>query len=176
MGCSRSAGCIGRYVTRNCDCLQWPFSELSLQRLHSTTNLGLSKTLEMNCRVLIRTCCESYTGSPILYGLFISNHSCSFDTYSKPTNNQVLAVTIAQFLPLRFLHWMVHSAPIAKFKHLRYIVKISNDMARRLVAEKSAALLQGEGSRDVMSICVKANAAEDPRARLAEHEMLAQLR
>lgn len=49
-------------------------------------------------------------------------------------------------------------------------------VAKELVSSKAEALVQGKGSRDIFSLLVKANAAEDAASRLSDEEMYAEMR
>jgi hypothetical protein len=76
--------------------------------------------------------------------------------------------------------------------HARYTAKLANAVTRQLVEEKSAALLQGKGNKDILSLLgimpinlqysnltifiVKANASEEAKTRLTEEEIFAQMR
>jgi hypothetical protein len=77
---------------------------------------------------------------------------------------------------MRFLRWVVDSAPVKRFEHLHHIAEVSNETARQLVEKKTAELAKGITNRDLMSIVIKSNAEEDPRGKLTEYEMLSQLR
>ncbi|KAF8884009.1 cytochrome P450 [Infundibulicybe gibba] len=53
---------------------------------------------------------------------------------------------------------------------------VADGVAKMLVEEKMEALLKGKGARDIMSLLVKANVAENEKVRLNEEELYAQLR
>ena len=76
--------------------------------------------------------------------------------------------------------------------HARYTAKLADALTRQLVEDKSAALLQGKGNKDILSLLgkmainpcytnlitltVKANASEEAKTRLTEEEIFAQMR
>lgn len=60
--------------------------------------------------------------------------------------------------------------------HARHTAELANAVARALVDSKAHALLQGKGSKDILSLLVKANVSENAATRLTEEEMLAQMR
>lgn len=77
--------------------------------------------------------------------------------------------------------------------HARYTAKLANALTRQLVEDKSEALLQGKGNKDILSLLgkglieqlifivlnlllVKANASEEAKTRLTEEEIFAQMR
>jgi len=49
-------------------------------------------------------------------------------------------------------------------------------LAHSLIQEKSDALMEGKGNRDVLSLLINANMSEDPKTRLSEYEIISQMR
>lgn len=104
----------------------------------------------------------------------------------------MLFLSVAQYLPSGGLRYLIDHAPSPRLDVLRRLRKTVTDVARNLVEEKSAALLQGKGSKDIMSLIgrsrapfidlhvvdiipVKANNSENAATRLSEEEMIAQM-
>ncbi|KAF7294059.1 PseudoU-synth-2 domain-containing protein [Mycena kentingensis (nom. inval.)] len=98
------------------------------------------------------------------------------DTFGSPSDGSLLALSILQYIPRSIREFVVDNIPSSGLAHVRYTAKVTTDVARQLVADKSAALLQGKGSRDIMSLLVKANASEDAKTKLSEDELLSQMR
>ncbi|KAI3614092.1 cytochrome p450 [Moniliophthora roreri] len=98
-------------------------------------------------------------------------------TFGQTTNGQIVFLSIARFLPLRVLRAVNDRSPNPKLVHTRKTGEMTNEIARDLIKSKSAALLKGNiDRRDIMSLLVKANHSEEPKARLTEEELLAQMR
>ncbi|OSD02196.1 PAH-inducible cytochrome P450 monooxygenase PC-PAH 1 [Trametes coccinea BRFM310] len=97
------------------------------------------------------------------------------------------AIPFPSRLTLIFRHfWRYIPMPILKFvkyvpskEHIRFrrTLNVINDFARELIAQKTEAVLAGknENKKDIMSILVKANASENPKARLSDEEMISQM-
>ncbi|KAF8515955.1 cytochrome P450 [Gautieria morchelliformis] len=75
--------------------------------------------------------------------------------------------------------WLValaQRAPIKRLRRFRSLMKISRGVAQRLVDRQMASPAEGkDGAKDVMSILIKANLSEDPKTKLDNEEILAQL-
>jgi hypothetical protein len=115
------------------------------------------------------------------------------DTFGSPSDASLLALSLLQYLPRCIREFLVDYVPSQGLEHIRYTGKVTTTVARELVASKSAALLQGKGSRDIMSLLgrpifglfcadsiipseVKANASENEETKLNEDELLSQMR
>ncbi|KAJ7496593.1 cytochrome P450 [Mycena latifolia] len=98
------------------------------------------------------------------------------DTFASPSDASLLALSVLQYLPRCIREFLVDHVPSAGLHHIRYTAQVTTSVARELVASKSAALLQGKGSRDIMSLLVKANASENEKMKLNEDELLSQMR
>ncbi|KAF7790145.1 hypothetical protein EIP86_001097 [Pleurotus ostreatoroseus] len=71
---------------------------------------------------------------------------------------------------------LVQYIPTREYTHFRRTRGIIEGVAQELVDAKKSALLSGDPkSKDIMSILVKANASEDPKSRLSDEEMIAQM-
>lgn len=82
------------------------------------------------------------------------SQSCklSLDTLRTPTKGNILFFSIIKYIPSALVRYYMDKAPVAKLDHIRYTGRVVTDVARALVKEKSAALLQGRGSKDIMSL------------------------
>ncbi|KAJ7350822.1 cytochrome P450 [Mycena albidolilacea] len=98
------------------------------------------------------------------------------DTFGSPSKASLLALSLLQYLPRSIREFLVDHVPSQGLEHIRYTAQVTTTVARELVASKSAALLQGKGSRDIMSLLVKANASENEKTKLNEDELLSQMR
>ncbi|KAJ7072910.1 cytochrome P450 [Mycena amicta] len=98
------------------------------------------------------------------------------DTFASPSDASLFALSLLQYIPRCIREFLVDNIPSSGLAHIRYTAKVTTSVARELVAEKSAALLHGKGSRDIMSLLVKANASEDAKMKLNEDELLSQMR
>ncbi|KAJ6534037.1 cytochrome P450 [Mycena vulgaris] len=98
------------------------------------------------------------------------------DTFGSPSDASLFALSLLQYVPRRIREFLVDHVPSAGLHHIRHTAQVTTTVARELVASKSAALLQGKGSRDIMSLLVKANASENEKTKLNEDELLSQMR
>lgn len=80
------------------------------------------------------------------------NLNTSLDTFGIPSKGDILFTGIATYMPDRILRYFVDKAPTPRLYHIRQLEKIVTDVARKLVRDKSAALLQGLENNDVMSL------------------------
>ncbi|KAF8512751.1 cytochrome P450, partial [Hysterangium stoloniferum] len=66
--------------------------------------------------------------------------------------------------------------PNTRMSRIRNYMSVARDVAKDIVDKQTNIYLNGkEGSKDIMSILVRANRAEDPNAKLSEEEILSQL-
>ncbi|RDB23388.1 hypothetical protein Hypma_009433 [Hypsizygus marmoreus] len=97
-------------------------------------------------------------------------------TFGTLTGPQIFAQNAIAYLPNSLRPSFVDHMPSKKLVHARATAKLATEVARALVDSKAAALLQGKGNRDIMSLLVKANASENEKTKLNTEELLAQLR
>jgi len=83
---------------------------------------------------------------------------------------------VAHYVPMPLLEILYDYLPGKKLDKARQNRRAAHDVAEELLASKTEALLLGKGSRDVMSILVKANASEDEQTRMSHYEMRSQMR
>lgn len=79
-------------------------------------------------------------------------------------------------LPYDLAGFIMDNSQSTRLTHAQNTNKLSTILAQELVTEKSKALLEGNGRRDIMSMLVKANASENPQKRLEQRELLAQMK
>ncbi|KAF5364508.1 hypothetical protein D9757_011972 [Collybiopsis confluens] len=96
--------------------------------------------------------------------------------FGRPSKVALVLLELFRFIPPSVLEFMNEHNPSSRIAHIRHVADIANGVAKQLVQDKSAALLEGKGKNDVMSLLVKANAGQNTNARLTEEEMLALLR
>ncbi|KAK0461023.1 cytochrome P450 [Desarmillaria tabescens] len=113
------------------------------------------------------------------------------DTLGSPSKKTIFLQTILPVWALQLRAKYSNSKPMA---HARYTAKLAEELTQALIDMKSSELLQGKGSKDVLSLLggsfsvtqyfvlrlytyqVKANASEDVATALTHEEMLAQMR
>ncbi|KIJ43581.1 hypothetical protein M422DRAFT_253163 [Sphaerobolus stellatus SS14] len=75
--------------------------------------------------------------------------------------------------------WLIHLAfriPSPRLKRLREYMAIAKQLAQQIVEKETSLYLSGkEGSKDVLSILIRANLSEDPKTKLSHEEVLAQM-
>ncbi len=79
-------------------------------------------------------------------------------------------------LPYDLAGFIMDNSQSTRLTHAQNTNKLSTILAQELVTEKSKALLEGNGRKDIMSMLVKANASENPQKRLEQRELLAQMK
>ncbi|KAG6835177.1 hypothetical protein H0H93_004249, partial [Arthromyces matolae] len=98
------------------------------------------------------------------------------DTFGVLTKFELLFANLMLQLPEFVREFIGNRISSKKLLHAQKAAKLSEEVSRELIRQKSEALLQGKGSRDLMTILVKANASEKADARLSEEEMLGVMR
>ncbi|KIJ49094.1 hypothetical protein M422DRAFT_28101 [Sphaerobolus stellatus SS14] len=97
------------------------------------------------------------------------------DAFADRPDISLAIETILGYLP----SWMVQllfRIPIGRFKRLLEFQTFARDIAQEIVDKQTALYIDGkEGSKDVMSILVRANLSEDPRSKLSTEEILPQM-
>lgn len=95
------------------------------------------------------------------------------DTLGSPSTASIFVQTV---MPLWYLKLMSKFSNKRSLVHARHTARLANEVAKNLVDSKAEALLQGKGSKDILSLLVKANASENAETRLTEEEIYAQMR
>ncbi|KAF8058710.1 cytochrome P450 [Lyophyllum atratum] len=98
------------------------------------------------------------------------------DTFGALTNGEIFFQNFMGYIPLPICELLGDYLPSKKLAHARHTAKLATQVAKVLLEEKSEAYLQGKGSRDIMSLLVKANISEDERVKMNEEEMLGVMR
>ncbi|KAJ8585426.1 cytochrome P450 [Rhizopogon salebrosus TDB-379] len=106
-------------------------------------------------------------------------HACGSmmaDAFGSPSDEEVFVLGFLKYIPIRILDFIVNTAKNPRLARLRETGRIVGSVAKQMVKDKAEMLMQGEGSRDVFSLLVKANMDADAKSKLTEEELLAQMR
>lgn len=76
----------------------------------------------------------------------------SVNAFGNPSNMNILFWNVAKYIPDRILKFVLDTAPSARLIRVRHTEKVVIDVARALVHDKSSALLQAQGTKDIMSL------------------------
>ncbi|KAH9942950.1 PAH-inducible cytochrome P450 monooxygenase PC-PAH 1 [Amylocystis lapponica] len=100
----------------------------------------------------------------------------SRDSLLYPSKMTILFRSLWKYIPDRLLRLIVY-LPGREYRRLRHTLLVINRISRQLIEEKTEACLSGkdENRKDIMSILVKANMSENPKTRLTNTEMIAQM-
>ncbi|KAK0496994.1 cytochrome P450 [Armillaria luteobubalina] len=99
-----------------------------------------------------------------------------FDIFAIATDNSTLSFCLMEsWLPRWVVRFFVEKAPIKRLEHLRRSYDLIRQVAKQLLNEKYEALAADKPKRDIMSLLVKENVSEDPKAQLNEEEILGQM-
>ncbi|KAJ3559576.1 hypothetical protein NM688_g255 [Phlebia brevispora] len=102
-------------------------------------------------------------------------HNMFSESVLYPPKWDILFKATWKYIPEPILEF-VRFIPTREYSRFRKTLDTIEDVSRGLVENKKSALLAGDPkSKDIMSILVKANASEDPNARLSDEEMIAQM-
>ncbi|KAK0442017.1 cytochrome P450 [Desarmillaria tabescens] len=97
-----------------------------------------------------------------------------FDVFGIPSNFGVLYMTIMDHLPSAVVSFILKHFPAGRMAHAAKTKELSTELSKQLIAEKSRDALSGGGSRDLMSLLIKAHKSSDPKAQLKLDELLAE--
>ncbi|EIM80594.1 cytochrome P450 [Stereum hirsutum FP-91666 SS1] len=103
-----------------------------------------------------------------------SLHHLTTEAFGLPSDSKVLLQGLTTLIPPRILDLMPY-LPSDGLAFLRKNLEMSNEIARKLIASKVAALEEGNIGRDVLSLVVKANTTENGKLRLTDEELVPQL-
>ncbi|KAJ7252811.1 cytochrome P450 [Mycena rebaudengoi] len=95
--------------------------------------------------------------------------------FRNPTNAMVFVAGLLEFLPMRVVRFLIDHGPTPELRNSRKARAMALEISKKLVDQKSEALLAGKGKRDIMSLLVQANASANPSTSLAEPEVLSQM-
>ncbi|KAF4591209.1 hypothetical protein EYR40_009812 [Pleurotus pulmonarius] len=96
------------------------------------------------------------------------------ETFGSPSLPAIFTISTWVHLPAWLRHLFQRKS--ARLHHARATEKIGNSVAKSLIDAKANALMGGKGGKDVMSLLVQSNAAENEKGRMSVPEMLAQMR
>ncbi|OCH91111.1 cytochrome P450 [Obba rivulosa] len=97
------------------------------------------------------------------------------DTSLYPSKSELLVKYTWKYIPIPILRLMDY-LPMKNVKRILQIRNAFDREATQLLKDKTEKLAAGiESKRDVMSVLVKANVSENPKTRLSEAEMVAQM-
>ncbi|KAG6843957.1 hypothetical protein H0H87_011412, partial [Tephrocybe sp. NHM501043] len=97
-------------------------------------------------------------------------------TFGLPSKGKIFAQHLLNYLPIPAFHVM-EKLPSRSLQGLKNVAIEGDRIARALIKERTAALLSGaEIGKDVLDVIVRANLSEDPKCRLPEEELSAQMR
>ncbi|KAJ3768943.1 cytochrome P450 [Lentinula raphanica] len=98
------------------------------------------------------------------------------NTFGSPSAGALISLELFRLLPISLVEFINDHNPLSRFKSVHRVTKVANAVAKELVSAKYNALLEDKSKHDIMSLLVKANAGENPKARLTEAEMISQMR
>jgi len=115
--------------------------------------------------------------------------------FGSPSDGVIIGLDAAQYLPTIVLETITNNISNKRLEPLRRAAAAADKISKELIDMKAADLLEGKSKKDIMSIlgqcfpsilcyshlkcfnfAVKANASENPKARLSDTEMIAQMR
>ncbi|KAF8829535.1 hypothetical protein HHX47_DHR3000673 [Lentinula edodes] len=96
--------------------------------------------------------------------------------FGSPSTGALVTLELFRFLPTPITEFINDHNPSPRLTSIHKVTKVANAVARELVLTKSNALLENKGKNDIMSLLVKANAGENPKAQLSDAELISQMR
>jgi hypothetical protein len=78
--------------------------------------------------------------------------SCSLGLFGSPPNNAILFISLMKYFPESWLKYFLTHNNAPRLVLARENQRLIYDVARKLVDEKSEAVVRGKESRDVMSL------------------------
>ncbi|EGN92782.1 hypothetical protein SERLA73DRAFT_116913 [Serpula lacrymans var. lacrymans S7.3] len=101
--------------------------------------------------------------------------SCLSYIFGSPSSGSIFFQAFSKYFPKPMVDYLADHAPGPRFGRIREVNNVATDLAKRLVEEKAETLLQGKGGRDLFSLLIKANMAENAKTKLTEPEVFAQV-
>ncbi|KAK0228911.1 cytochrome P450 [Armillaria fumosa] len=97
-------------------------------------------------------------------------------TFGLPSKGKIFAQHVLGYLPIGAFH-VLEKLPSRSLQGLKNVAIEGDRVAMALVKERTTAVLSGaEIGKDVLDVIVKANLSENPKGRLSEEELSAQMR
>ncbi|KAJ3722183.1 cytochrome P450 [Lentinula guzmanii] len=97
-------------------------------------------------------------------------------TFGSPSDGTLIALELFRLLPSFIVEFINDYNPMSRLTPVHKVTKVANAVAKELVSTKYNALLEDKSKHDIMSLLVKANAGENPKARLTDAELISQMR
>jgi hypothetical protein len=97
----------------------------------------------------------------------------SLDTFGVPSDSALLVASFFEMFPYAFMSWAFGVLGGKRMKTVQRLETLTEQVARKLVAQNA---FEDGGTPNILALCIKANAMENPRGRLSEREMIAQIR
>ncbi|KDR75603.1 hypothetical protein GALMADRAFT_226232 [Galerina marginata CBS 339.88] len=98
------------------------------------------------------------------------------DAFGQLSTGDILKQTLLPYLPKTLVSYIGKQAVNPRLEQLRNASVVATKVAKGMIDSKADALQDGKGSRDVMSLLVRANVSENVETRMSEEEMIAQMR
>jgi hypothetical protein len=95
--------------------------------------------------------------------------------FGQPSNLAVAFVSILRFLPVPLTDWIFDRLGGERTEFARNTSSLAISVAKTLVDAKQAALDEGSDSADFITMCLKANAQPNSKAKLSEAEVLSEI-
>ncbi|KAI0074875.1 cytochrome P450 [Panus rudis PR-1116 ss-1] len=92
-----------------------------------------------------------------------------------PSSGKILFQELTRFIPPRITYFIYDLLPAPAFKVLRHNRDVAHKIARELIG-KAGDINDRRGSRDIMSILVRANMSQSRANRLTDEELVSQMR
>ncbi|EIM88709.1 cytochrome P450 [Stereum hirsutum FP-91666 SS1] len=90
------------------------------------------------------------------------------------SDSKIFVQGVMTHIPAQFLDIIAYLRS-NRLRSLKNHVEVSNEVARKLLKSKAAALEEGRVGRDILSLIVRANAMENEKLRLTDEELLPQV-
>ncbi|KAH7869955.1 cytochrome P450 [Lentinula edodes] len=100
--------------------------------------------------------------------------SNSANAFSAPPDIAVLMLDLFRHVPPAVMEFINDHNP--KLKVLHRVAGVANEVASGLIAQKTEDIKGGNPNKDIMTFLVQSNLSENPKSRLTEEELLAQMR
>ncbi|KAJ3995671.1 cytochrome P450 [Lentinula boryana] len=97
-------------------------------------------------------------------------------TFGSPSAGTLITLELFRLLPSFMVEFINDYNPMSRLTPVHKVTKVANAVAKELVSTKYNDLLEDKSKHDIMSLLVKANAGENPKARLTDAELISQMR
>ncbi|KAJ3493958.1 hypothetical protein NMY22_g20142 [Coprinellus aureogranulatus] len=96
------------------------------------------------------------------------------ETFGTPTGGQLAGLSALQYVPMRFIRWVLNDAPVGgRLDHVRNTNNVSQRILLGLIEDRKRMMKEGGGGRkDIMSHILRAGLTEDPTAKLTDYEIV----